>query len=189
MLKFDPVMKKLFIVGSDPASPLSESQSLDEYLESLSARMLDRKNKRILPRAISPTFKIEVKGQHGDRPLPSMVNAEDGAESAPMVKTLQASETAKDIPLLRPTHMFLQMMEEEKRDLQKDSKSGDHAMSKEVESMLNRRHPLWEKTRRRRSKINAESIRKLDDEKRDTLYPEIVSSWGPEGDLRIGIAV
>jgi hypothetical protein len=189
MLKFDPVMKKLFIVGNDPTSPLSESQSLDEYLESLSARMLDRQNKRVLPKTMPSTFKIEVKRENEDKVPTASVGAKGAAGSAPKTKSLQGSETAKEVPLLRPTDIFLRMMEEEERELKKRPLLHDHAPSEEAESMLNRRHPLREKRRRRRSKMNAESVSKLNDKREEMLFTENIESLGREGDLRISIAV
>ncbi len=200
LLKFDPISKDLIIVGSNPTSPLSEfqGQSLDDFLESLSANILDRRSKKLSTKTLPPVAKSNVKVKPDIEPssddtrvaggvklfirpkdiyhrIQTPRESEDGTKgsstkilpqpsenavkgerngqasslaakepSEPQAKFL-ASEKGKALPALRPTDVFMEMMEREELELKKD-----FVIRKEAESALNRSHPLRSKERRNR---------------------------------------
>jgi hypothetical protein len=176
MHKFDPVMKDLLIVGNNSTSSLAETQNQDDFLEQLSARILDRKSKRRSAKTLPLTSKVEseVKAKQGDEP--SSVDTKGSAEPVKSIQVkLQACEKLQALPFIHPTDVFQRMMEEEEREREKS------AAADPTEGILNRRHPL--RAKRKNRKIKREAA--VDEEKR-MLYPDVVSSSGA---LSIGIAI
>ena len=189
LLKFDPISKGLIIVGSDPTSPLSEFQghSLEDFLESLSANIEDRRSKKLALRSKTrlPISKSDVKDEHYGKS--NKIDLKAGGPVGVDLPVHQASEKATGPPTLRPTDVFIQMMEEEALSLEKCP-----ASSNDKDSILNRSHPLRSKKKRQKQKKNKskgdkQSVVAFD--KKRAPYPPGIASWGPEGDLRIGIAV
>jgi hypothetical protein len=176
-------------VGSDPTSPLSEFQghSLEDFLESLSANIEDRRSKKLALRSKTrlPISKSDVKDEHYGKS--NKIDLKAGVPVGVDLPVRQASEKAIEPPTLRPTDVFIQMMEEEALSLEKYP-----ASSNDKDSILNRSHPLRSKKKRQKQKKNKSKGDKKSvvtfDEKR-APYPPGIASWGPEGDLRIGIAV
>ena len=178
MLKFDPAMKDLIIVGHESSPSLSESQNLDDILEQLSAAIIDRKSKRTSAKTLSPSSKLEVDLMTRQDDKPTSVDTKGGVEQAKSLQTKpQASAKLQALPFIRHTDIFQRMMEEE-WEKEKTVASGS------LEGMLNRRHPLRASRKQRKMKREA-AIVQLDEEKR-MLYPEGVSSLGA---LSIEIAI
>jgi hypothetical protein len=179
MLKFDPVMKDLTIVGNDSTSWLAETQNLDDILEQFSASIPDKKSKRRSTKPLTRMSKmeVEVKAKQGDGP--SSVDTKGSAEPAkPLQVKLQACEKLQSPPFIRPSDIFQRMMAEEEREREKNTTKNL------TEGMLNQRYPLRAKRKNRKIKREAAAIQ-LVEEKR-MLYPEGVSSSGA---LSIGIAI
>jgi hypothetical protein len=176
MLKLDPVMKDLLIVGNNSTSSLAETQNQDDFSEQLSAKTIDRKSKRRSTKILPLMSKVEseVKAKQGDGP-----SSADTKGSAEPVKSfqvkLQACEKPQTLPFIHPTVVFQRMMEEEEREREKN------AAPNPTEGMLNRRHALRAKRKNRKMKREA-----VVDEKKRMLYPDGVSSSGA---LSIGIAI
>jgi hypothetical protein len=189
LLKFDPISKGLIIVGSDPTSPLSDFQghSLDDFLESLSANIHDRRSKKLALRSKTwlPISKFDVKDEHSEKS--NKIDSKAGGAVGVDLPVSQGDEKATGPPTLRPTDLFIQMVEEEALSSKKDPVS-----SNDEESILNRSHPLPSKKKRQKQKKSKSKGDKKSivtfDEKRE-LFPPGIASWGPQGDLRIGIAV
>jgi hypothetical protein len=187
LLKFDPISRGLIIVGSDPTSPLSEFQghSLDDFLESLSTNILDRRSKKLAvrskTRSLVSTVDVKVENSEESNKIDSKAGGAVGVD----LRACQANEKAIGAPTLRPTDAFVQMVEEEALSSKKDPVS-----SNDEESILNHSHPLRSRKKRQKQKKNKGDKKSIVtfDEKRELFFPGI-ASWGPQGDLRIGIAV
>jgi hypothetical protein len=191
LLKFDPISKGLIIVGSDPTSPLSEFQghSLDDFLESLSANIPDRRSKKLALRSKTRSFvsTVDVKVEHSEES--NKIDSKAGGAVGVDLRACQANEKATGPPTLRPTDVFIQMVEEEALSSKKDSLS-----SNDEESILSHSYPFRsrkkrqkQKQKKNKSKGDKKSIVTFD-EKRE-LFPPGIASWGPQGNLRIDIAV
>jgi hypothetical protein len=175
-------------VGSDPTSPLSEFQghSLEDFLESLSANIEDRRGKKLALRSKTrrPISTFDVKDEHSENS--NKMHLKVGGAVGLDLPVRQASEKATGPPALRPTDVFIQMMEEEALGLEKCPSS-----SNDKDSILNRSHPLRSKKKRQKQKKNKSKGDKQSvvafDEKR-APYPPGIPSW-TQGNLRIGIAV
>ena len=180
MAKFDPIMKDLIIVGHESTSSLAETQNLDDFLEQLSASILDKKIKRASAKTLPPLSKLEVelKAKQDNDPSGVDTNGRGGAAPFVLQTKLQASETLKALPFIRPTDIFQRMMEEEQLEKKKS------ASLILTGGILSRRHPLRAKRKHKKMKREA-AVVQLDEEKR-ILCPEGVSALGA---LSIGIAI
>ncbi|KAE9375967.1 hypothetical protein N431DRAFT_370949 [Stipitochalara longipes BDJ] len=177
MLKYDPIEKDLIIVSNDATSSLPETQNLDDFLAQLSASILDKKSKRRSAEALSPFSKLQLRARQDGGPESVDTKARAASPSALQAK-LQANETLKALPFIRPIDIY------RRRELEHDVKDTSvESASDGMERIINRRHPLREKRKNQKMKREAVVIQ-LDDEKR-MLYPGGCSSLG---NSRIGVA-
>jgi hypothetical protein len=179
MLKFDPLMKDLMIVGHE-SSP--ESQDLNDFLEQLSSSILDRQSKRqtLTTTTLTSSSKLQLDLRARSDDDPASVDIKGLAEDEPSTLNAKfpASERLSAVSFIRPTDIFQRMMEDDEREKEAT------APSEPAEGMINRRHPLRAKRKNRKTRRLA-AIVPFDGEKR-RLYPDGVSSLETFG---IGIAI
>jgi hypothetical protein len=169
ILKFVPVIKDLIIVGNENTSFRSETQNLDDFLEDLSRSILDKKNKRKNRgnKSPSPTSKTEAKDKQN---TPSGVDVKGRAE-------LRPGEERRFLLYRSPTDIYLRMKEKEREKNKINDSAEEDAIRNESEGMINRRHPLREKKKRRKSKSKGgmESFKKIEEENRGTTSVAVVA--------------